>query len=508
MIAPNDAMPPTAEPMSTPGALARALGLAAALYLGYAVGITTLNAYAPPLPPVLWAVIGALSTLAYLFVVVYAIGLLARPRMSVRLEALIGACALLLFLTLNPMVWEAVRLIRTGTSFWELFAQLTSPASNSFFDIVTPFFLILTGTFFGRLIARIVRERALLVPVALIAGLVDFWGVYWGPVSIMSEQAPSAVSGLGSAATVAASVPTAAMQQLSGPMAMLAHFAPPESIGIGDFVFLAFFLACACRLGYSARRFMWGIFIGLLLASAIMAAEGQTFWGYKVEISYLPGLVFICGGILLANLRAWRLTRQEWAMTGALVAILATFIGIAVARTEMAKPQMTQTQYTLAALDAPALARETLARVATRHDGVTVIPVAGDFMYILSDGAPQLAKWVILALARPARPTLRNTSEYFIIGEALPAGKGWQVAQQSSIPPKSALGVLRKVAQGDERTLLAGARGIPTFALLAHVDDYARRAHGQKVMVIRLLPDHALLLAGTGKTLATLPYPR
>ncbi len=198
-----------------------------------------------------------------------------------------------------------------------------TPLANILLQILVPFLLILTGAFFGQIIARLIRERALLVPVGIIAGLVDFWGVFWGPVGNWSASSPVAVTKMASAASAAVMVPNNVV--VPHQLEMLVRIAPPSSIGIGDFVFLAMFLTCAYRLDFSPKRTMWGIFCGMLLCSVVMALNGMRL--FPIDLNYLPGLVFIAGGVLLANIRSWQLSRQEWLMTLALVGVLLLCIG-------------------------------------------------------------------------------------------------------------------------------------------------------------------------------------
>jgi hypothetical protein len=392
------------------------LGKAVSLYLLYAVLVTALNVYAPPLPPFAWAIIGVCSTIAYLLVLVYVMRLLAQPTLSVRQE--LSGCLLscVLFIALNPLTWEAVQMLRQGMTLGTVFAELSTPSRNPITDILVPFFLLLSGAFLGRMMARLIRERAIILPVGLIAGLVDFWGVYWGPVSIMSASAPVAVSRFGSAATMAATVPKVALESLSGPLAVLAHITPPDSIGLGDFVFLTFFLACALRLNFSVKCTMWGLFAGLFLASIIMGLNGQTVFGHDVNIDYLPGLVFIAGGVLLANLRAWQLTRREWAMTGVLVLLLAGLITCSAVRDRQNRAQDEPETFTITALSNSALVEQTFARLRKDHPKDTVLPQEAEFIFKVEPTGVRLRGWEAAAISFLPSDPLHSCKRYDLTG--------------------------------------------------------------------------------------------
>lgn len=496
--------------------IAISLGGAAALYLVYALAVTILNHYSPPLPPFAWAIIGALSTIVYLYIIVAAIRLLSRLSLSARQDAALFAVSLVLFLALNPLVWQLVDLLRKGASFWEMFSSLSAEEMPPILSIlgilgiIVPFFLICAGTFFGRLIANVIRERAILLPVALISGMIDLWGVYWGPVSAMSESAPAAVSGIGSAATVSASVPQVAVDHLSGPLAILAQITPPDTIGIGDFVFLALFMTCAYKLGFSARRTMWGIFTGLLLASTIMSFDGLTLFGHDFTIDYLPGLLFICGGVVLFNLRTWKLSRQEWAMTGVLVAILAGLIGWGIVRAEMAEPRTETAEYTLATPELRPVITEVLKRMGTREKTpAQVIPLYVECVYAIKPDGASAVQWKIAALTRRREVTERSSWEVRVMGRAQPENKGWQIQQQANNPPYN---INEFIATNDKKVeplaLLRQAKGLPpaAFDLLDHADQYARLMPGSKLFAIRLAPTGGMLISDKGKVVKKFSY--
>lgn len=167
--------------------------------------------------------------------------------------------------------------------------------------------LILAAGMLGRLAARLVREKNLLLPVAVVASLVDFVGVYWGVVATMEKTAPEVVKQLSAQTPVelpaGSPVPTMAMA------------------GMGDFLFLALFFAIVQRFGMRLGRTVWASLAALAAAHLAFALSDR-----------LPGLPFISAGVLAANWREMSFTPQEkraLAIAGAIVLIaLGAILGL------------------------------------------------------------------------------------------------------------------------------------------------------------------------------------
>lgn len=477
----------------------------AALYLLFFTAMTVFNAHPPQMSAhwaAVWGVAALLTTAGYLIVLVLTIGMLCRRQRTARLETLLMVCSLFLFLVLNPAVQDVTMELLKGKSLGVIFSAMSGDVKlPPVLAVVVPFLLILTGTFFGQLLSRIIRERSLLVPVALISGLIDLWGVYWGPVSAMSDSAPAAVSSMATAATAAAQVPDAMRDAMPSSMAYLASIAPPDSIGIGDFVFIAFFLACAYRLKFSARNTMWGIFLGLLAASFIMSLDGISIFGYEIAVQYLPGLLFICGGVLLANWKAWQMTRTEWGMTGALVGILLLLIGYSVYRAEMDKPREGGRTHIISAVSADAVIRKAITAAAEERGDRASMDLL--IVYAAYENNVPL-QWQALCVSRERRVTVRSTREYILTGTALRAEGKWDVREEWATPPNNVLGLL--AASGNraksEKAALAGVRGLPMERLHWLAD--APRLTGNKQFMLNINPNGALLMDAKGRLLKQL----
>ena len=490
--------------------------IGAGLYLLFYTAMVLFNAHPPKLPPVAWALLAPLTTVIYLLLLVHTLRLFCRLSLSARQETLLMLLMLLLFLILNPMVRDIAWKLLSGHSWQQIYSQLTisdidtSSTIGILLSILVPFLLILTGAFFGQIIARLIRERAILVPVAIIAGLVDFWGVYWGPVGNWSANVPAAVSGLATAATQAAMVPLEVI--LPPQLAVFGNIAPPANIGIGDFVFLAFFLTCAYRLGLPARRIMWGIFAGLLLSSVLFALNGRELFHLRIAFDYLPGLVFISGGVLAAGIGSWKLSRSEWLMTGVLTAVFLAFIGHSMWVTTRNTPHMQIEQFavnTMEPLDCFAQVRRRLAQ--NVKPDTELLPVDAAFYYQV-DGTrgPRIIAWRLLIVERRPRTSLFQLRETQVLGFLDPKIHAWAIRIERQSPPATAITFLRKPGMESEKPLevLQQAHGIPerAFGMLDArnvgrlLDDLPNR------FIVHLQPDHGVIIGERDAVLKSLPY--
>jgi hypothetical protein len=147
----------------------------------------------------------------------------------------------------------------------------------------------------GRLLARMVRDRNLLLPVLLTAAAADVFTVSVGPAHQALHKAPHIVRSLSLALPRAGSA--AGKQGLAG-------LTVAASIGLGDFVFSALFLAAAWRHGLDVKRAAgWAASLALLAMTAVLLVP---------PLPALPLLPFIALGVLLPNYHRFVLSREEW----------------------------------------------------------------------------------------------------------------------------------------------------------------------------------------------------
>ena len=160
--------------------------------------------------------------------------------------------------------------------------------------------------FLGRLLALIIRERNMMLPVAIMAGLADIYTVFFGFTGKTLQNAPKLVEKL------SVGIPQAGSATGAAGGAGLAHIA---TAGLGDFIFLSFFFVAVWRFGLRARATYWTILVALLVGMLGVLLVPQ--------IPALPLLPFIVTGFLLANATAFKLSREEKINTAIVVVFVA-----------------------------------------------------------------------------------------------------------------------------------------------------------------------------------------
>lgn len=165
--------------------------------------------------------------------------------------------------------------------------------------------IIFAASFFGCVVAVIFRDPNIMLPIALISPMVDYWTVVYGPVRQIIAGSPATL------AHVSAGIP--------GTVSL--H--PIAFIGAGDFLFMAMFLSAAQRLRMSPVRTAW-LFLVLVSLSMVVVVTLDVSKG-------MPGMVAIGLAFIAANIRHFKLSRSETAMTVGLalfMAIMVVFTGL------------------------------------------------------------------------------------------------------------------------------------------------------------------------------------
>jgi len=149
-------------------------------------------------------------------------------------------------------------------------------------------FLTISITCFGSLLSLIIKERSLLLPVALIAMPIDYLGAMTptGFTHDMVEHASKIVS------SVSVSVPAVSAHGVS--------ISPIAFIGPGDVLFMAMFFAAVQRFELAERATFWWMY-GLLTLSMIIA------------IRFFPVAALVPMGlaVIVANAAKIKLKREE-----------------------------------------------------------------------------------------------------------------------------------------------------------------------------------------------------
>ncbi|HUT74455.1 MAG TPA: hypothetical protein VM221_06435 [Armatimonadota bacterium] len=240
----------------------------------------------------------ALAAAAYL-----GLGLLAGPRalaalkpgpLLVGLAVVAGIAYILIALAMVvlacrlPLSWKGQ--LGAGLAFAAAFGAARAAHVSLLGDLS----LVLAALFAGALASRVIRERNMLVPVVVAAAAVDTWGVYWGFVAEIGRRAPEVVK------QFSAAVPGAAAAELPVPLL--------SSVGAGDFLFMALFVAAVWRLGMNLRGTLWALFgVYLVVPAAFAAVSAVT----ASEAPALPGLVFVGFATAAANWRHFHFSRAE-----------------------------------------------------------------------------------------------------------------------------------------------------------------------------------------------------
>jgi hypothetical protein len=170
--------------------------------------------------------------------------------------------------------------------------------------------LIVWAAFLGKLVSRIIREANLILPVAIVAAVVDVITVFWGVVKHVTEAAPEVAEAFSAAAPIEAP---------EGVYAPILAF-----VGIGDFLFLALFIAVTIRYSMRPVRTLWASFVVMLIAPL----------GFVLvpEETGMPGLPFLAAATLWANWRHIRFSAQEQrALALAALLVAAVVAGVWVA---------------------------------------------------------------------------------------------------------------------------------------------------------------------------------
>jgi len=180
----------------------------------------------------------------------------------------------------------------------------------------------------GRLLSRIVRERNIMLPIAIVLALTDVFTVFVGPVALALTHAPELVEQL---SMKLPEVGSAAPEGAAG----LSHFA---TLGLGDIIFAALLLAGAARFGLNFRATFWWILGTVVVGLALFVAVPG--------IPPMPVLPLMAIAFLIANRGRFELSREERRITivafifvGALLAGLGVLAHMLVARLPAPPPE-------------------------------------------------------------------------------------------------------------------------------------------------------------------------
>jgi hypothetical protein len=160
--------------------------------------------------------------------------------------------------------------------------------------------IICLGAAIGLTVAALIRDRNILLPAGVFAAFADYFMVRFGTVHVAMQSS----AGMKTVAAMSAHVP-AVHASLS-----------PLTMGMADFVFLAFFLACAQRFGMNVR----GTLVALVMLLSLLLFSIR--W-----LGAFPAVAPMALGFVLVNLRYFKLTRAEIHATLMVFVLMAGLLG-------------------------------------------------------------------------------------------------------------------------------------------------------------------------------------
>lgn len=170
--------------------------------------------------------------------------------------------------------------------------------------------LVWLAVSFGVLLARLLREFKLLLPIGVTLALVDMYVVFGGGLVTVAESGKS---------PVAARAMDALTVQLPSPRPTGGAAPMNLAVGFADFLFISMFFACFARFGIPSRK------------TLIVLTGALVFYMFLVIITglSLPALIPIAVVCIGMNLRRFRYERSEaFALlyAGLLVAAILAFL--------------------------------------------------------------------------------------------------------------------------------------------------------------------------------------
>jgi hypothetical protein len=164
---------------------------------------------------------------------------------------------------------------------------------------------------FGALIAGLIKDKNLILPITGCLALIDIFLVMTpvGLTQIVMNAAPKVLP------TIALKVPDMTAMPTHGHIGSLAH------IGPADLLFIAMFFVAIHRFGLKAKQTLIALIPTLVCYLLIVVFFGDITVG-RLHLNMLPGLPVIGLVILLVNISEFKLNREEVLSTILVLAII------------------------------------------------------------------------------------------------------------------------------------------------------------------------------------------
>lgn len=225
------------------------------------------------------------------------------------------------YLGMLGWTWQRALAVLIGTAFafiamTLLFRGLAAPPFvSALLSALLQLGVLGWASSLGILIAMMLRDKNLLLPICIVLATVDIIAVL-APIGTVKRAMESETGRV-------------AFEIISFKVPQFGSATPAAHIGPADFLFLAMFFTAIHRFGMRSRETLIAIIPGLLIYLGIVLFFGQ-FSVFGIPLRALPALVPIGLIVIVMNLREFRLSREEKIMTWTLfglciVAIWASF---------------------------------------------------------------------------------------------------------------------------------------------------------------------------------------
>ena len=218
--------------------------------------------------------------------------------MLVQLAFVVSIAGLKLSMQRTALFCMASTVLFVGTLLFGRYMQHAAPWVVQLLRAFQDLLLISAAGFVGRIAGLTIREPNIILPIAVFAGLVDYWNVSLGPLGRVVETKPALIE------AVTVHMPT--------PMPGV----PILMVGMGDFVFLALFFSALFKLGMNVKGSFWLGYACLTGAMFVVVFLGGV----------LPALVPMGIAIIAANRKHFQLKRDEQLAMVYVGAVLLAFL--------------------------------------------------------------------------------------------------------------------------------------------------------------------------------------
>jgi hypothetical protein len=211
----------------------------------------------------------------------------------------LAICASLAHAVRDPV--RALALLGIGVFGWGLSLKIGlkhDPAR--LFYTMHELYLVLAAVGLGVLLTNAIREPNILLPAAVFAAFADYFMVHYGTVHVQLTRGAAGQK---------------VIEAMSAHVPRLHNHLPVLTVGMADFVFLAFFFACVFRFDLKFKATFIALFILLTLSLFFVALIGP-----------IPALAPMALGFVAVNFRRFKLSRSElqaMGTAGVIVLVLA-----------------------------------------------------------------------------------------------------------------------------------------------------------------------------------------